>query len=246
MEFAEAGARLVKPHPSLGTGLHLNLTEGMPLTDAKSLRGKDGQFRDLKGQLIALTTGRVVAREIEVEVNAQWDRMRSMDLPVAHINGHQHIHLFGDVLPITLDMARRLKTPVRRPVEPLWGNLGGSIAYFIRRLLLRWGVARGTWDGIESPDHFIELTGPRHGRSAQWLTNEILSREGLIEVLCHPGEFDPDTTEPLRDRRVEELTILTTAGLRDRWTSAGIHPGNQHPGNQHPGNQHPGTKTTSV
>jgi len=107
MPGTEAGAAAARAHPDLETGLHVNLTEGRPLTDARTLRGKDGDFRDLNGQLIALTTGRVSQGDIDREVDAQWRRMADLGLPIRHLNGHQHIHLFGGVLDATLTLARK-------------------------------------------------------------------------------------------------------------------------------------------
>ena len=214
MPGTEAGAAAARAHPDLETGLHVNLTEGRPLTDARTLRGKDGDFRDLNGQLIALTTGRVSRGDIDREVDAQWRRMADLGLPIRHLNGHQHIHLFGGVLDATLALARKHRIAVRRPVEPLWGDLGGSAVYFIRRVLLRWGSQRRAFDGVPHPEAFVELTGPRKGRSADWLKKRIAERSGVIEILCHPGREDAGGNDPLRTRRVEELEILTTPNLK--------------------------------
>ena len=47
MRATETGAAAARAHPGLETGLHVNLTEGRPLTDATTLRGKNGDFREI-------------------------------------------------------------------------------------------------------------------------------------------------------------------------------------------------------
>jgi predicted glycoside hydrolase/deacetylase ChbG (UPF0249 family) len=222
MPAAESACAALPATPHLEVGLHFNLTEGEPLTSARSLRGRDGHFRPLKGQLSAFAFGRADAGEVEAEFLAQVERARSFGCEPSHLNGHEHIHLFGAARMVVLAFARRRGISVRRPREPLCGDLGGSLGYLARRVVLRAGSRGGDWSGVPYADHFLELTGPRRGRSADWLVNKLARLSGVIEILCHPGESPTDFADPLAERRPAESAILTTPGLRERLREAHV------------------------
>lgn len=222
MPAAAEGAAVARERPGLAVGLHFNLTEGEPLTEARTLRGRDGRFRRLGGQLVALVCGFASSTEVAAEFEAQRRRAESFGIVLTHVNGHEHVHLFGAARVVALDFARRTGVWVRRPNERLLGQLGGSPAYFARRCVLRTGATAGDWRGVAHPDRFVELTGPRRGRSADWLVETLATSCGVVELLCHPGEPSDDPLDPLAARRVEELAILTAPRLRERLAERGV------------------------
>src|SRR5438067_13941566 len=92
--FDEA-ARLAREHPSLGVGLHFNITQGQPLAPAsqvRSLTNARGEF--LKPRAIAWRSlaGELRAAEIIIELRAQIERALAAGLRLTHIDSHQHAH----------------------------------------------------------------------------------------------------------------------------------------------------------
>ncbi len=77
----------------LPLGLHLNLSEGRPLTDG-ALAGADGRLRGKAGARRALAAGDIDAASIAREIRAQFDDFVALtgDLP-SHVDGHHHIHV---------------------------------------------------------------------------------------------------------------------------------------------------------
>lgn len=113
----------------LPVGLHINLTEGVPLTGAKSslcvpaaaddkgvsssasheMRGKFG-FRE------AVTAGLIALPDLQAEIRAQMLAFKathpSQQWP-QHLDGHQHVHVLPEVAPIIISLAEELGLPLR-------------------------------------------------------------------------------------------------------------------------------------
>ena len=75
-------------------GLHLNLTEGLPLTDmireCPRFCSPNGAFRGDYPFLGLPYLGRE-RKAIRLELSAQIEKYKSMDLPLMHCDGHHHI-----------------------------------------------------------------------------------------------------------------------------------------------------------
>ncbi|MBI4023001.1 ChbG/HpnK family deacetylase [Candidatus Berkelbacteria bacterium] len=128
---------------SLPRGLHLNLTEGRPISDPTtiaSLVSRTGQFLGLTGFLLKLWTGGVRADQMARELRAQVATYSDWfgHLP-PHLDSHHHIHCYHPVretvrtiaderaIP-TVRLAKRLMLP---PLAPLRARL---IAHATSRL----------------------------------------------------------------------------------------------------------------
>jgi predicted glycoside hydrolase/deacetylase ChbG (UPF0249 family) len=221
-EASEEAARLALAAPALEIGLHLNFTEGRPLTAARSLLGADGLFRSVPRQIAALMAGRVRAGDVAVEAEAQLRRARELGLSITHLNGHHWIYLVGVARRVVFSLARMEGLVLRRPRESSLAGLDGSVVYGARRLALRAASAGPAWRGMLATDAFVDLTGPRRGRSPAWLVDELRGRRGVVEVMCHPGMAGGPAGDPLHVRRSEELALLTAPGLRAALVDAGV------------------------
>ncbi|XP_065054230.1 carbohydrate deacetylase-like isoform X1 [Rhopilema esculentum] len=85
-------------------GLHLNLTEGKPISDeavVPSLLNKQGFFQTKHEIADKLKGGSIKKSEIEVEMRAQVDRFKNLTgkLP-SYVDGHQHVHILPTVSEI--------------------------------------------------------------------------------------------------------------------------------------------------
>jgi len=87
----------------MGTvGLHLNLTEGKPISDPELIpslvikqdQGAASIFRGKLGFREACARGQVLARDVEREARAQVDWFRGhVGTAPRHVDGHQHCHV---------------------------------------------------------------------------------------------------------------------------------------------------------
>ena len=100
-----AALALARATPTLGVGLHLNLTEGPPVLppeEVPSLVERGGHFRPFPAQLRAIVEGRARTVEVERELRAQFDLLLGRGLLPTHVDGHLHVHAYPRVLSLTL------------------------------------------------------------------------------------------------------------------------------------------------
>lgn len=115
--FEEAAAR-VRERELLGhVGVHLTLTEGVPLTEplrrCGALCDADGRLRQWRGRS-AFVWGPVVRAALAGEVRAQIARCRDHGLPLTHADSHHHVHNEPVLIGIVVRAVRELGVPYLR------------------------------------------------------------------------------------------------------------------------------------
>jgi predicted glycoside hydrolase/deacetylase ChbG (UPF0249 family) len=210
-------------------GVHLNLTEGKPLSAGlRLIVGPDGHFfGKLEGHRRFLNAGdALLEAEIRQEFSSQIRALCDAGVPVDHLDGHQHVHLFPAAFGASLWAAGEFGIPwMRVPEEPLHPAYGsGSSQALCEETRLFCGlaaVARSRLQGeaVRTTDHFRGLH--LKGRFTLAGLKRILKTlpAGLTELMVHPGRT-PDGPTPdgppqnpfaafsNRDRQ-KELDVLT-------------------------------------
>lgn len=186
--------------PNLRVGLHLALVEARPVSDPAAipdLMGADGWFRNDMAALGAEIFFRpAVQRQLEAEIEAQFEAYAATGLPLDHVNAHKHFHLHPTILGAILRIGRRFgMSALRAPVEPrvtlalaepaaalspAW--LSGPWAELAQRRMRR--------QGVRVPDQVFGLrwsgamTAPRLCGLIRHLP------PGLSEIYLHPATSD--------------------------------------------------------
>ena len=119
MEYFEEGySKSIKYDFSSAIGLHLNLTEGMPLTkkikEYELFCNKDGFFN---GEIMQDNYHRVlplpknVKNAVYEEIDAQFRKYLDYYAQIGtyHMDSHHHIHKNMNILPLCLDVAKKYK-----------------------------------------------------------------------------------------------------------------------------------------
>lgn len=221
---AAARSRLA---PRLGTGLHLNLTEGRPVgTGYRTLTGPDGAFWGKESARERFKQGRMDPEEIRREGIAQMDRMRELGLAVSHVDGHHHVHVYPGVMRVLAGILReRAVRWIRLPAEVV-GGAGipaarrAALAEYAaltppaRRIALEAGL--GTTQG------FLGLTLMGQISVEALLRALAQAPEGVTEIMVHPGYADPGTGGFSGAEREAELAVLTDPALREGLGRLGI------------------------
>lgn len=232
MPGTEEAVDLAERHPGLGVGLHFNLTEGRPLTDARSLVDTDGEFL-LRGELIRRSVrGRVEADEITRELTAQLDRFVSFGLTPTHLDSHQHVHMVPTVFRAMASVLSE-RIPALRVVVPAGHHTARpQPATMAVNALLRLCAAsiRRRFPG-RTNDRFVSLH--QLGTSQPWNKDAYRSlidsvpSQGVTELMVHPFAEADDLAlryadDPIRDVRMAfiamcrtEHRILTETGVFD-------------------------------
>jgi predicted glycoside hydrolase/deacetylase ChbG (UPF0249 family) len=210
-------------------GVHLNLTEGMPLsTGLKSITGPDGCFygkQEAHRRLMNRGDKRL-EEEVGQEFAAQIQALGAAGVPIDHLDGHQHVHIFPAAIDAAVRAGMEFGIPwIRIPEEPPPSRsiernndlLNGEAERFCRLA----ATARSRIQGstLKTPDHFRGLY--LKGRLSLTSLEETLRMlpPGLTELMVHPGRAPgvqaggPFSAFSNRERE-EELTVLTIGSFQ--------------------------------
>jgi predicted glycoside hydrolase/deacetylase ChbG (UPF0249 family) len=228
--FANAPAtadaiRRIRVRPSLGVGVHLALVDGTPMlppTRVPTLVEDDGRFRaSWKPFIVACLRGRVAFEEVERELTAQIERIRSEGIRLTHLDAHKHVHAFPPIFAIVARLAERFRIPVVRvPYErwsPVWGDARqrrtARRQALLNAAMLPW--ARHDYrtlfmHGFRAPQFVGRIhTGVLSVDSFEGIVRRL--RPVVTELMVHPGYVD-DTLVQTRTRllssREQEMQLL--------------------------------------
>jgi len=188
----------------LGVGLHVNLTLGAPVSDARRVPS----LLDEAGQLLRdpmAVAERARPDEVRIEIGNQVDAFRSlMGRFPTHLDSHHHVGRHAPLLELMLFFARALKVPLRAQDAEARG------------------AARR--ERVRTPDHFMGGSG----LEPYWSADRVLEHlrtlpAGVSEFMTHPGHFDDDLAYSRYGRQREtELVGLTDERARELVAREGI------------------------
>jgi len=227
---ADAIARS-RSRPSLGIGVHLTLVDGAPTLPPDRVptlvRGDQRFLASWKSFIFECLRHRVALNEVERELAAQVDRVRSEGLSVTHLDTHKHIHAFPPVFAIVVGLAARFRIPVVRvPYErwsPVWGDKQqrhvARRQSFMNLAMLPWArrnYRMAATHGILTP-HFTGRahTGVMSIRALVATFRRL--RSGVTELMVHPGHIDDALRQMptrLMSSRMLEVQLLCSPVLR--------------------------------
>ncbi len=224
--FEDAMARLGETR-SLFVGLHLNLSEWKPLARGLStLVGPDGFFLGKEGIRTALKKGRVDPGEIRREVEAQIAKLLDRGIPLTHLDGHQHVHVYPVVREAAAEAAARMGLcTVRIPAERLGAHDAvlsdrrAKIRDYVRRAVEARPIYRKY--NLSSTGGFLGMA--LSGRvSVEALQAALAAARGAwVELMTHPGYPDLAAGAFSNFERETELEVLTDpsfgAWVRERF-----------------------------
>jgi hopanoid biosynthesis associated protein HpnK len=224
----EHAVELARKHSGLGIGAHLTLNRGPSLTggpllkeEVPSLAGRNGLFPKspiLFAARVAL--GAINLHEVEAELRAQLEKIRSAGIKITHIDSHQHIHLAPSVFEIVVRLAEAFRVNwVRLPIPPKSSPSRGPLAKRLKQTLLGklalWNA--GTVDSaVRWADYHV---GIEHaGRLFEDELAGIIRAlpDALVELSCHPGADNAklSVNHPWNFRWQQEFSALCSPAVR--------------------------------
>lgn len=195
--FDEA-VEMARSMPSLGIGIHLTLVGGiksvLPPSEVPSLTWDNGVFCHDYGKLIVRDLeGKILLSEVYAEWDAQIQKIMNTGLPVTHMDGHQHMHMWPHFYPIARDLAKKYHISCMRvPDEDvLFGMKDGHI--------IRWAAKNGLSllsrmhrpdlkkNHIRTNDHFFGMLYGGHLSPERFAKFILQTKPGITEIICHPS-----------------------------------------------------------
>jgi len=229
----EDAVRVAREWPTLAVGLHVVVVDGpsvlghaaLPhITDASGRFPADPYGLGMRYQFSA-----VARAELAREMEAQFERFAATGLPLAHADGHYHMHMHPAVLPIFLRLAESFGAvgfrvpnddlPIaleydrsRRARNTLW--------HLYYAALRRWGARAAAASPLARADRVYGLyqTGRLSEPYLLHLLDRIPADVRVAEVYGHPSEAylgEPDGPNP------GDLAALTSPRVRERLDQIG-------------------------
>lgn len=195
--FDEA-VEMARSMPSLGIGIHLTLVGGikpvLPPSEVPSLTWDNGVFCHDYGKLIVRDLeGKISLSEVYAEWDAQIQKIMNTGLPITHMDGHQHMHMWPHFYPIARDLAKKYHISCMRvPDEDvLFGMKDEHI--------IRWAAKNGLSllsrmhrpdlkkNHIRTNDHFFGMLYGGHLSPERFAKFILQTKPGITEIMCHPS-----------------------------------------------------------
>ena len=222
--WADAAKLLAGLPDTVDLGLHLNFTEGRPLSARLARRWP--RLPGLPRLIVQAHLGALPRSEMRNEVHAQLAAYtRAVGKAPNFIDGHQHVHHLPALRDIILDMVEHVQPlPALRSTAPVLGpgyavkrwlieRTGGrALAEALRqRVLAHNPTLLGVYD-FAAPDYRALMQ--------RWLA-ALPAQGGLL--FCHPGDrAEGDPPDPIGAARLREAAYLGSAAFEADLAAAGV------------------------
>lgn len=192
MPYAEDAIYKWKENTSLGLGLHINLTQGSPISsDVKSLVDDTNTFYNHK--MIENGEVEILYEDAYKEIKAQIEKLLSYDVVVDHLDYHHFIYSNLSIRKALINLACEYNLPIRAMDKEFRDEIRGV--------------------GLKTTDEF---SFDFYGDQLSW--RNIIdfinkhNNSNSIEILTHCGYIDEDTRNRtsylLREKELNELKKL--------------------------------------
>jgi chitin disaccharide deacetylase len=220
MHFTEQAARL-RGCDALDVGVHLNLTDGTPLTTELRARLSrwSGRFPGKFSMARAILSGTIATDDVIREWRAQIERCLDNGLRVRFVNSHEHMHMLPSLFPLTRALAAEYGiVHIRFPTSQF--SLNSSSSSLFRRAIIKTLETINRRHAVTPTPHFLGLEASGQ-LNLQYLQDAMprLRAGQVYELMCHPGEYD---AQEVSDRRLlryhhweGELSTLTSPAVRE-------------------------------
>lgn len=176
-------------------GLHFNVTEGVPLSQASSLVNKKGKFFPPSRFLYRMRQGLIDPQDLKEECRAQIEEFLSLGFSPFRFDSHNHSHVMPGVFPVLSPILKEYGFKfIRSPIEDRI-NFFRALPKIGRGLeilfLSTWGSSLKRYlrqSGFKTAPHFSGILEQEPNFSKKSIL-DLLKRlsYGLTEIMVHPG-----------------------------------------------------------
>lgn len=194
-------------------GVHLNLTEGQPMTKSQILIDK-GIFHENNGKLSFNASpyrrqllSSEIREAIYQELQTQVEKILDNKVTISHIDSHHFIHQAVFMLPILPRLCKKYCiTKIR--------NYSNYIPFSLNRALRNswYPIIRMQNRNVDTTDWFTSFT---HFCECQKRGNEYGKKNQTIELMTHPGGIYEEEDELLFNTNWSELSKYKLINYND-------------------------------
>jgi predicted glycoside hydrolase/deacetylase ChbG (UPF0249 family) len=172
--------------PRCSFGVHLNLTDLRPITTDPALKPLLNDSGEFARRARDVPYNDALLGAVEREWTAQIEKVRSLGIPISHVDSHHHTHTHAPLFKVLKRVQartgiHRVRTTMNlyHPADPLVGGLKQRLRKQGWHAALRWLSPR-----TKTTDLFTWF----------WIYHDLLPavpRANTVELMVHPGSDDP-------------------------------------------------------
>jgi predicted glycoside hydrolase/deacetylase ChbG (UPF0249 family) len=222
--WLEDARLLTQLPPRVKIGLHIVLSDGIPLTPMPLL-APNGHLPSANALAHRARMGGVPKGEIAAEIEAQFQRFKDVvGRPADFVDGHQHIHILRGVRDIVLaQAARQAPRAWIRTCEDRFARIihrPFCLKGLVNALQSRGLRAAARTLGLRTNDGFAGLYDFQ--APFEPLFDGFLAKPGSSHlVICHPGNGDI-IDDVIGEARIREATALRSLSVRGLAEAQGL------------------------
>ena len=222
MPAAVEAVDIAKQLSTLGIGIHLNLTDGKPISDnslVRCLLDSNGQFALSPAKLSLLS---VISHKVRIavftELAAQIQWVIENGIKPTHLDSHKNFHCCPAIFPLICSLAVRFKIPAIRFVfEPKqvsktpWPIPAEGTKKAARKLRTKARINRFQNSELFKTNALLGLSHIGKTDVNFYRAVTLYSPAGTVEVMTHPGfldGLDQNKTTLFYQRKVEFDALL--------------------------------------
>jgi len=220
----EDSLRIIKRYKDVSIGIHLNITDGKPVSNIRGidfLLNESGAFCGNHLKTIHSLISQInYLSNIKAEFEEQIKKLLDSGVRVSHIDSHGHIHLLPHLFKTVIELAKTFHIPfVRIPKERLfyYGSSARWKNILAINLLSKLAINNLKREKLRYVDDFIgiESAGKITKKKLISLIRKINC--GVTEMAVHPGENAHILSESLRWNYSwdDELLALTDDEIQE-------------------------------
>lgn len=217
---------------NIDLGLHLNLTNEYALSkkeDIDLLVDKNGKFKNgfVKLFLLSLIHPIKFKKQVELEIRAQIEKYKNLNIKLLHIDGHRHIHTIPSIFSIIKKLAKEYNIDRIRIInENIFYTMkynkdysflfdGGLIKYCV---LIFFSII----NHYKTDTYFFSILYTGKIFKDKVLKIKVPKKYNNLEIMVHPNIIGIDKEKEVFDKnivsnnRVKEMQMLMNKDLLEK------------------------------
>jgi len=175
--------KIVKKFPKASFGIHLNLTEGISLTNSSILKkygiiNEDGYFTRKIHSIKNFTPE--LKEAIFIELSSQFELIKIKGIKISHIDGHHHCHTIKGLEDIVLKLALKYN------IEKIRNQYYWPLSNPFFKHDYRWKIFIKN-NSLISTTYFNAYKSAFLKIKKFPIIHSFLMNNLTVELMCHPG-----------------------------------------------------------
>lgn len=240
MDGTDYAIKKAKEIPTLGVGIHFNLTEGKPLSELykiPDLVDENGSFKKNSEQRVNLIFGKHKQKQVEIELENQLAYLLDNGLIPTHFDSHHHITGTPIAFEASIRIAKKYKINKARNTNiDFWYKydfteylikLKHTILTFPKALLHKRNSFILKKNNFRIPDYKIlpsRVYPLKDNYIFQFINTLSVLKSGVTEISFHPGYKDSYSFDSIMmsEIRRRDLEVAKSDIVRNYIESNGI------------------------